>query len=88
MNVVAPGGILTPLVENAGFLERMRGEFLARTPLGKARGLPADIASAVTFLCREDSAWLAGETISVDGGNHLRGMQNYWEGMNPFGGST
>ncbi|WP_141332945.1 SDR family NAD(P)-dependent oxidoreductase [Myxococcus sp. AB025B] len=85
VNVVAPGVILTPLVENAGFVERMRGEFLARTPLGKPSGLPADVASAVAYLCSEDSSWITGETLSVDGGNHLRGMQNYWAGMNPPG---
>lgn len=37
------------------------------TPLGR-RGTPADIGSAVVFLCSDDAAFITGETLVVDGG--------------------
>ncbi|MCP3101648.1 SDR family oxidoreductase [Myxococcus sp. K15C18031901] len=81
VNVVAPGVIDTPLAESVGLIEIMGGEFLARTPLGKPCGKPADVAGVVSFLCGEDAAWITGETISVDGGNHIRGLHSYWDTM-------
>ncbi|MCP3167290.1 SDR family oxidoreductase [Myxococcus sp. QH3KD-4-1] len=81
VNVVAPGVIRTPLAESVGLIEVMGQEFLARTPLGKACGMPADVAGVVSFLCGEDAAWITGETISVDGGNHIRGLHSYWDVM-------
>ena len=81
VNVVAPGAIRTPLAESVGLMEIMGQEFLARTPLGKMCGMPADVAGVVAFLCGEDAAWITGETISVDGGNHIRGLHSYWDLM-------
>lgn len=79
VNVVAPGAIQTPLAESVGLIEVMGHEFLARTPLGKPCGMPSDVAGVVSFLCGEDAAWITGETLSVDGGNHIRGLHSYWD---------
>ena len=38
-----------------------------RTALGRL-GTPSDVTSVVVFLLSEDSAYLTGETIYVDGG--------------------
>jgi Dehydrogenases with different specificities (related to short-chain alcohol dehydrogenases) len=61
VNAIAPGPVLSPdapeLKEPAGHL-----------PLG-IRPLPADIASAVLFLA--ESPAITGQTIYVDGGQHL-----------------
>ncbi len=34
----------------------------------KRLGVPADIGSAVAFLLSDDSAWITGHTLVVDGG--------------------
>jgi 3-oxoacyl-[acyl-carrier protein] reductase len=36
-------------------------------PVGR-RGVPADIAGVVSFLCSQDASYLTGQTITVDGG--------------------
>ncbi|MFY0523556.1 SDR family NAD(P)-dependent oxidoreductase [Archangium gephyra] len=78
VNIVAPGFIRTPLSEGAGLMsDGMMREFLAHTPLGKAFGEPDDVAKVVSFLCSELSSWVTGETIAVDGGNHIRGVHSY-----------
>ncbi len=40
-------------------------------PLGRA-GTPEDVARVIAFLASEDSAYLAGETIDITGGLHVR----------------
>ncbi|NTX00699.1 SDR family oxidoreductase [Myxococcus sp. CA051A] len=83
VNVVAPGATLTPVA--AAFIDEpsVRRELLARTPLGRAHGMPEDVARAVTFLCSEESSWVTGESLFVDGGSHLRGLHSYWDTLNP-----
>jgi 3-oxoacyl-[acyl-carrier protein] reductase len=81
VNAIAPGLTRTPMSEG-GFLDgRMGEEFVAHTPLGRY-GEPDDIAQAVVFLCSEQSGWITGVTLFVDGGNHIRGLHNYWAVMN------
>jgi len=78
VNVVAPGAIRTPLAEGAGLMEGpMAREFLAHTPLGKACGEPEDVAKVVSFLCSDLASWITGDTLAVDGGNHIRGIHSY-----------
>jgi NAD(P)-dependent dehydrogenase (short-subunit alcohol dehydrogenase family) len=40
-----------------------------RTPVRRA-GLPADIAAACSFLCREESGYITGQVIGVNGGRN------------------
>ncbi|KZT32521.1 2,5-dichloro-2,5-cyclohexadiene-1,4-diol dehydrogenase [Sistotremastrum suecicum HHB10207 ss-3] len=62
-NAVAPGPILTPLT-NAwpGFEEA--GGYL---PLRRV-GQPQDVADLVAFLCSEESSFINGEIVAIDGG--------------------
>ncbi|MDC0707751.1 SDR family NAD(P)-dependent oxidoreductase [Stigmatella sp. ncwal1] len=89
-NIVAPGVIRTPLAEAAGLqTEAMMREFLNRTPLGKPLGEPEDVAKVVSFLCSDLASWVTGETIAVDGGNHIRGVHSYLDTLgitSPGGG--
>ncbi len=60
VNSVSPGWIDTT---NGSF----PAEDHAQHPAGRI-GAPADIARAVLFLCSEDSGFITGENITVDGG--------------------
>jgi len=78
VNAVAPGSTRTPLPEEHGLLEGKFGdEWLDRTPLGHRFGEPEDIANVVAFLCSDYAGWVTGETIAVDGGQHIRGLHSY-----------
>lgn len=64
-NVVAPGFIETHMTEVLP--EEVRARYLAQIPLGKL-GQVEDIARAVEFLTREDSGYITGALLPVDGG--------------------
>ena len=49
--------------------ERM-GKVMSRTPMG-ALGLPADIADAALFLALDESKYITGVVLPVDGGNSI-----------------
>lgn len=64
VNAVAPGAILPPPGEGDARLRELAGSI----PLGDA-GNPMDVAQAVVYLLRSDV--ITGQTIFVDGGQHL-----------------
>jgi 3alpha(or 20beta)-hydroxysteroid dehydrogenase len=64
VNSVSPGFVPTPLTENAPNLVR---SFSDATPLGRTCE-PADIASAVVYLASDESAYVCGHDLLVDGG--------------------
>lgn len=72
-NSVSPGTIETPLIDKlAGTKEEEAGrEFRESnkwlTPLGRL-GEPKEIATTVLFLVSDDSSYLTGQDITVDGG--------------------
>lgn len=68
VNAVTPGAIRTES-EIALFPEQEQLALRMNELQGvKRRGLPADIAGAVSFLASEDGAFITGQTINVDGG--------------------
>ncbi|OGY94505.1 MAG: hypothetical protein A2406_04335, partial [Candidatus Komeilibacteria bacterium RIFOXYC1_FULL_37_11] len=70
VNVVAPGAIETPGVSQ-GMSADLKKQTTAAIPLARM-GQPADIAGAVVFLASDDSAYITGQVIVVDGGWTLR----------------
>jgi 3-oxoacyl-[acyl-carrier protein] reductase len=64
-NVVAPGYVKTQLTDVLP--EEATGAMLQSTPLGRL-GEPADVASAVRFLCSDEASFITGEVLLVDGG--------------------
>ena len=66
VNAIAPGTIMTEgvsiNVDEAGMAKR-----IARTPVGRL-GQVEDIASAALFLAGDDSSFMTGESMLVDGG--------------------
>lgn len=75
VNAVAPGAVLTPLMEPY-LTGEMRDGYISHTPLGRL-GTELDIAQAVAFLASEESGWIDGASIPVDGGAHMMGLHNY-----------
>ena len=71
VNVVSPGTIDTPVFDRLGLskeeAEQAKSQFIDLIPVGRI-GVPRDIGSAVAFLASDDSSFIIGEEIIVDGG--------------------
>ena len=65
VNAVAPGMIETDMT--AAMPEKAREELTAGIPF-KEMGKPEDIAGAVAFLAGEESSYITGQVLLVDGG--------------------
>ncbi|MEE8470317.1 MAG: 3-oxoacyl-[acyl-carrier-protein] reductase [Dehalococcoidia bacterium] len=64
-NAIAPGFIDTGMTENLG--ESVKQELLKQIPVGYL-GTPPDVAHAVAFLASEESHYITGQVLSVNGG--------------------
>jgi 3-oxoacyl-[acyl-carrier protein] reductase len=65
VNAVAPGFIQTEMTE--ALPENVKAQMLALIPLNRF-GTPEEVARAVAFLAAEDSAYITGQVIHVNGG--------------------
>lgn len=71
VNCVAPGFIKTKMSDKAFSDEpERRDKVLGRTPMG-ILGKPSDIADAVYFYALEESGFVTGTILPVDGGNSI-----------------
>ena len=66
VNAVAPGPIWTPLIPST-FTADQVATFGSDTPMGKA-GQPYELAPAYVYLASDDSTYVSGQTIHVNGG--------------------
>jgi len=66
VNAIAPGAIETPTVKET-MDEETRQATIASIPL-KRLGKPEDIANLVAFLASEESSYITGQLIVIDGG--------------------
>ncbi|WP_447755302.1 SDR family NAD(P)-dependent oxidoreductase [Sphingopyxis fribergensis] len=72
-NAVCPGGIVTPIIYDSplmksGFgIEAVEQSLASTQPLPLA-GQPEDIANAILWLASDESRFVTGQTVSVDGG--------------------
>ena len=64
-NAVSPGYTRTPMIESVP--AKVLEPIIARTPLGRLAEIQ-DIANAVLFLASEESAFITGQVLRVDGG--------------------
>ncbi|MGP8026542.1 MAG: 3-oxoacyl-[acyl-carrier-protein] reductase [Acidocella sp.] len=65
VNLVAPGFIETPMTD--ALTDAQRADLSGQIPLGRL-GTPKDIAAAVVYLAAEESGWVTGATLHVNGG--------------------
>ena len=65
VNAVAPGYVETDMTQ--ALSERVKAQMLSQIPLGRAAS-PQEIADVVLFLASEQSAYMTGQVLCVDGG--------------------
>ncbi|HEU5291127.1 MAG TPA: SDR family oxidoreductase [Cyclobacteriaceae bacterium] len=71
VNSIAPGFIFTKMSSAALDNDPQRKQkVLSRTPMGKL-GMPEDVANTAYFLASDESSFLTGTVIPVDGGNSI-----------------
>ncbi|MBA4312833.1 MAG: 3-oxoacyl-ACP reductase [Chlorobiaceae bacterium] len=68
-NAIAPGFIETLMTEKLD--EKVRENYMSVIPLRRF-GKPEDIAALVLFLASENSSYITGQVIGVDGGMFMR----------------
>jgi 3-oxoacyl-[acyl-carrier protein] reductase len=70
VNAIAPALVKTRFA--TALYEGREEQVAARYPLGRL-GVPADVGSVAAFLAGDDSAWMTGQTLVLDGGLTLSG---------------
>ena len=74
INAISPGPIATPMFERFGLpadtVQAIKGDIEHKSPI-KRFGTPEEIAKVALFLASDDSTYLVGEEIVVDGGMSL-----------------
>ncbi len=67
VNAICPGIIHTPLIDPAVQMDIMREWYIKKTPL-KRLGKPEDVANLALFLASDESDFITGAAIPIDGG--------------------
>jgi NAD(P)-dependent dehydrogenase (short-subunit alcohol dehydrogenase family) len=71
VNSMSPGPIETPALEKVGLppeqVEQAIAGFTSQVPLGR-RGKPEEVAAVVVFLASNESSYITGVDVAVDGG--------------------
>lgn len=68
INAVAPGLIDTPLTQKLP--DDVKKNLIQAQPT-KSMGQPQDVANAVAFFCRQETQFITGQTLYVDGGKSI-----------------
>lgn len=71
VNGVAPGPIWTPLIP-ASFDPQAVSTFGSDTPMGRA-GQPHELAAAYVYLACDDSSYMTGQMLHINGGEIING---------------
>jgi NAD(P)-dependent dehydrogenase (short-subunit alcohol dehydrogenase family) len=66
-NIVSPGYVPTPAYDTLGITAESLQPIVSRIPLGRL-GKTQDIANAVAFFASQDSSYITGSELFVDGG--------------------
>lgn len=68
VNTVSPGYVGTDLV--MAVPEDVRAKIIAQIPIGRL-GRPEEIAHAIAFLTAEESSWITGSNLAINGGHYM-----------------
>jgi len=68
VNCISPGFIKTAMTEKID--EKFKETIISKIPSARL-GEPDDIANAVSFLCSDQSSYINGETLHVNGGMYM-----------------
>jgi acetoacetyl-CoA reductase len=68
VNTVSPGYVSTDMV--MAVPEDVRAKIEAQIPIGRL-GKPEEIAHAVAFLTGEETAWMTGANLAINGGQYM-----------------
>lgn len=71
-NVICPGLIATPMSQRAQQSEQIRSRLPHLQPLTGDFGSPKDVAHAVFYLASDESSFVTGSVLTVDGGWTVR----------------
>ncbi|MEO7072170.1 MAG: beta-ketoacyl-ACP reductase [Rhodanobacter sp.] len=68
VNTVSPGYVGTDMV--MAVPEEVRAKIVAQIPVGRL-GRPDEIAHAVAFFASEETAWITGANLAINGGHYM-----------------
>lgn len=68
VNCIAPGFVVTPMTDV--LRDDIKDHIMKRIPMGRF-GVPKDIAAAVVFLASDESAYITGSVMHVNGGMYM-----------------
>jgi len=68
VNVIAPGYIDTEMVRSVS--QKVLEKIVAKIPVGRL-GQVEEIARGVLFLAADEAGFVAGSTLSINGGQHM-----------------
>lgn len=71
VNSVHPGFVDSPMTQNAHAIPEIHDLRVGRTPLGRM-GTPEDIAAGVLYLASDESSFVTGSELVIDGGMTAR----------------
>src|SRR6202011_2089549 len=76
VNVLTPGQVETPMME-AVMTDEIKAQFESLIPR-REMGRPEEIASVALFLASDDSSYVNGMELVVDGGTTVTGVRRRW----------
>lgn len=68
VNALAPGFVTTPMTDAVP--DKVREKAIAAIPLGRV-GTPEEIAAVATFFASDESSYITGQTLLIDGGRSV-----------------
>jgi NAD(P)-dependent dehydrogenase (short-subunit alcohol dehydrogenase family) len=71
VNAVAPSVVETPMTAHLLAIPAVESAFLEQTPLARM-SVPQDVTSAVLWLASDESSYITGQVLVVDGGTSTR----------------
>src|SRR5687768_8552296 len=85
-NAIQPGFIATEIMEGIERGGPVWNSYIEQTPMNDV-GQPEDVADLARFLVSDESRWITGQSIAVDGGHHLRRGPDFTAFVEPAIGS-